>query len=204
VYPVGAESLTYAAAAQPQAVNVQDQQDVELLSQIAGGDRSALAALYQRHGRVTFAQIYLLVGDRGMSEEILQDTMLAVWHGAGSFRGQSRVRSWIISIARRRARDRLRKHQTRIVGEGILADLPAEEPGPEDVALARAKVAEVASAIGALELRHREVMGLVFGAGLTLTEAAEVLEVPVGTVKSRLASARAALTRTLSEKGYAS
>jgi len=60
----------------------------------------------------------------------------------------------------------------------------------------------VANATGELNLAHREVLGLVFGAGLSLAETAQVLEIPLGTVKSRLAAARAALSRALNEKGY--
>jgi RNA polymerase sigma-70 factor (ECF subfamily) len=181
----------------------QEQDDAGLLRRIADGDHGALVALYQRHGGVVLGQIRLVVDDRGLSEEILQDTMLAVWRGARSFRGQSRVRSWIIAIARRQARDRLRRHRANVVDDRLLAQRPARGPGPEDVALDRATVAAVADAIRHLDLRHREVLGLVFGAGLTLAETAGVLEVPLGTVKSRLAAARTALAHKLDERGYA-
>lgn len=73
--------------------------DAVLLQQVANGDRDALGALYQRHARAVLAQVRLVVGEPGLSEEILPDTMLAVWRGAGSFRGVSQVRSWIIAIA---------------------------------------------------------------------------------------------------------
>jgi RNA polymerase sigma-70 factor (ECF subfamily) len=188
---------------EPQAMSELEQDDTELLRRIGDGDHSALVALYQRHGGVVLAQIRLVVDDRGLSEEILQDTMLAVWRGARSFRGHSRVRSWIIAIARRQARDRLRRHRTNVVDDRLLAARPARGPGPEDVVLDRATAAAVAHAIRLLDVRHREVLGLVFGAGLTLAEAADVLEVPLGTVKSRLAAARTALVRALNERGYA-
>ena len=69
------------------------------------------------------------------------------------------------------------------------------------MALDRAELAEVAGAIRELAASHREVLGLVFGSGLSLPEVAGVLEIPVGTVKSRLAAARTALSRILSKKG---
>lgn len=186
----------------PQAMSHREQDDTELLRRIAGGDHAALVTLYQRHGGVVLAQIGLVVDDRGLGEEILQDTMLAVWRGAASFRGQSRVRSWIIAIARRQARDRLRRHRTSVIDDGLLAEQPARGPGPEDVVLDRVAASTVADAIRTLGVRHQEVLGLVFGAGLTLAETAEVLEVPLGTVKSRLAAARTALVRVLTERGY--
>jgi RNA polymerase sigma-70 factor, ECF subfamily len=178
-----------------------DCDEAGLLRRIAQADQGAMAEFYQRHGRVVLAQILLVVGERALGEEILQDTMLAVWHGAGSFRGESRVRSWVIAIARRQARDRLRRQRLRVVDDGFLADQPSPSPGPEVVALDRAEVAEVAAAIRALSPAHREVLGLTFGTGLSLPEVANVLEVPLGTVKSRLAAARTALGRVLNGKG---
>jgi RNA polymerase sigma-70 factor, ECF subfamily len=82
--------------------------DVGLLHRIGQGDEDAMAAFYREHGRVVLGQVLLVVaGERVLAEEIVQDTMLAVWCGAGSFRGESSVRSWVMAIARRQTRDRL-------------------------------------------------------------------------------------------------
>ncbi|POM25642.1 RNA polymerase sigma factor CnrH [Actinomadura rubteroloni] len=178
--------------------------DGALLRQIAQGDRAALVAVYERHAAVVLSHLVLLTGDHGLSEEILQDTMLAVWRGAGRFRGESSVRSWIIAIARRQYRDRQRRKRPKVVGQEVLADRPSSEPGPEQKALDRVSARTVMETIGKLAPHHREVLGLVFGSGLSLREAAEVLDVPVGTVKSRLSAARAALVRSMPERGFAS
>jgi len=178
-----------------------DFEDLRLLGRIGQGDESAMAAFYRRHGRVVLAQALLVTGERVLAEEIVQDTMLAVWRGAGAFRGESTVRSWVIAIARRQTRDRLRGRRLRVVGEAFLADRPIPGPGPETTALDRAELAEVKTAIRELAPAHRELLGLVFGAGLSLPEVAEVLDIPLGTVKSRLTSARTALSRILDEKG---
>jgi RNA polymerase sigma-70 factor (ECF subfamily) len=175
--------------------------DVELLGRIVRGDETAMAEFYHEHGRVVLAQVLLVTGERVLAEEITQDTMLAVWRGAGSFRGESSVRSWVIAIARRQTRDRLRGTRLRVVDDALLADQPGSGPGPEATALDRAELAEVTAAIRELPASHREVLGLAFGAGLSLPEVARVLEVPVGTVKSRLFAARTVLTRMLNEKG---
>jgi RNA polymerase sigma-70 factor (ECF subfamily) len=186
----------------PRPDDADDADDAALLRRVAGGDRDALGALYRRHAHVVLAQIRLAVGEPGLSEEILQDTMLAVWRGAGSFRGVSQVRSWIIAIALRQARDRLRRRRVAVVAdESVLSRQAAADPGPEAQVLERAELAVVAEAIRSLRPGHREVLGLVFGADLTLAGAAEVLGVPVGTVKSRLAAARTALARALGGKG---
>lgn len=183
-------------------VTEQEATDADLVRLVAAGDRAALAALYERHGQAVLAQVVLAVGDRSLAEEVLQDTMLSVWRGAASFRGDSKVRSWLIAIARRQARDRLRRRRVPTVTDEVLSSWPATEPGPEDLTLERAEAAVVAQAVAALGARYREVLGLVYGASLTLAETAQVLGVPVGTVKSRLAGARAALAVSLSRKGY--
>ena len=175
--------------------------DVQLLRRIGQGDESAMASFYREHGRIVLAQVLLVAGERVLAEEIVQDTMLAVWRGAGSFRGESSARSWVIAIARRQTRDRLRVRRLRVVDEAFLADQPSSAPGPEVTALDRAELAEVQGAIRKLALPHRELLGLVFGSGLSLPEVAGVLEIPLGTVKSRLTAARTALSRILSEKG---
>jgi RNA polymerase sigma-70 factor (ECF subfamily) len=175
--------------------------DVQLLRRIGRGDEDAMAAFYREHGRIVLAQVLLVAGERVLAEEIVQDTMLAVWRGAGSFRGESSVRSWVIAIARRQTRDRLRGRRLRLVDDTYLADQPTSGPGPEVMALDRAELAEVKGAIRDLATPHREVLGLVFGTGLSLPEVAGVLEIPLGTVKSRLSAARTALSRILDEKG---
>ena len=175
--------------------------DAGLLRRIGQGAEDAMAAFYREYGRVVFAQVLLVTGERVLAEEIVQDTMLAVWRGAGSFRGESSVRSWVIAIARRQTRDRLRGQRLRLVDDAFLADQPGSGPGPEVLALDRAELAEVGAAIRELAASHREVLGLVFGSGLSLPEVAGVLEIPVGTVKSRLTAARGALGRVLNEKG---
>ena len=75
--------------------------DAELLHRISKGDEDAMAAFYREHGKVVLAQVLLVTGERALAEEIVQDTMLAVWRGAASFRGESSARSWVIAIARR-------------------------------------------------------------------------------------------------------
>jgi RNA polymerase sigma-70 factor, ECF subfamily len=119
--------------------------DAQLLRRIGMGDEEAMAAFYREHGRVVFAQVLLVTGERVLAEEILQDTMLAVGRGAGSFRGESSVRSWVIAIARRRTRDRLRgQRRLRVVDDAVLADQQSPGPGPEATALDRAELAQVA------------------------------------------------------------
>lgn len=185
----------------PSVTDAPPRDDVLLLRRIDQGDGDAMAEFYRQHGRILFSQALLVTCDRLLAEEIVQDTMLAIWRAAASFRGESSVRVWAISIARRQTRDRLRRRRLHVVDDAVLADQPAGGPGPERIALDRAEVAEVREAIRQLAPAHREVLGLALDSGLSLADVAAVLEVPVGTVKSRLAAARQALNRSLEQRG---
>jgi RNA polymerase sigma-70 factor (ECF subfamily) len=151
--------------------------------------------MYQRHAGALFGYLHRLAGDRMTAEEILQDTLLAVWRGAGSYAGRSQVRTWLFGIARRQAHNRLRTASAPVPVEPV--DRADASPGPAELAIAAAGGTAVAGAVGQLPEHHRDVIALVFVAGLPLAEAAEVLGIPVGTVKSRLHHARAALVGLL-------
>ncbi|MDY7089303.1 MAG: RNA polymerase sigma factor [Actinomycetota bacterium] len=169
--------------------------DHELLRLVAAGDASALSRLYERHSGPLFGYLHRLAGDRMTAEEILQDTMLAVWRSAGAFEGRAKVSTWLFGVARRQAHNRLR---VRSAPEPSLpADRPDHAAGPEELAIAAAGGTPVATAIDRLPAHHRDVIALVFVAGLPLADVAEVLAIPVGTVKSRLHHARAAVAAAL-------
>jgi RNA polymerase sigma-70 factor (ECF subfamily) len=173
--------------------------DRELIERIAGGDASALAALYERMRAPLGGYLVLLVRDSGVAEEVLQDTMLAIWRGAPRFRGESSVRSWVFAIARRRAIDRLRRVNDRIDRDADLESRIDHRPGPEAIALTAFAQAELEQAIATLPRHHREVLMLLFQFELSYAELAEVLAVPMGTVKSRISHARRALRARLGE-----
>jgi RNA polymerase sigma factor (sigma-70 family) len=138
-----------------------------------------------------------------LAEEILQDTLLAVWRSADRYAGRSSVRTWLFGIARRQAHNRLRLATPRQEPLEQLAGQADPAPGPAEWALAAARREAIVEALDTLALHHREVLALAFAARITHREIADVLGVPVGTVKSRLHHARAALVRQLAERGYA-
>ncbi|GAB3900748.1 hypothetical protein GCM10029964_088560 [Kibdelosporangium lantanae] len=82
--------------------------DEVLLRRVTGGDSAALTLLYSRHGDALFRYLVRLCVDRMRAEEVLQDTLLAVWRGADTYRGPAAVRSWLFGIARRQAYQHLR------------------------------------------------------------------------------------------------
>jgi RNA polymerase sigma-70 factor (ECF subfamily) len=182
------------------SAGIEEDPDLALLRRIATGDQEAIEDLYRRHSRLLLGQLRFMVDQPALAEEILQDTMLAVWKGARTFRGGSRVRTWLLGIARRQARDRMRRQRPLPMADSELALRPSPNPGPEAIAVERAEGRRMVAALRTLTPAHGEVLGLVFGADLSLAEVARVLEVPLGTVKSRLHAARAALSRTMNEK----
>jgi RNA polymerase sigma factor (sigma-70 family) len=167
--------------------------DSALIARLAGGEREAIDRLYGRFGRPLFAFAHEIVGDAGLAEEIVQDTFVAAWKGAARFEGRSSVSSWLFAIARRQARDRLRRVQPDQASVEALEALPAADPGPEAAALAAATRTELAAALERLPAKHRECLVLAFVAELSGPEIAAVLGIPEGTVKSRIHAARRAL-----------
>jgi len=174
-----------------------DESDPVLLRRTAEGDERAFERLYARHAQPLLAYAQRLLTERGPAEETLQDTFVAVWHGAGRFEGRSTVRTWLFGICRRQALKRLRGGPPPSAPIGPDFEVASAAPAPEAVVLARADAAAVGAALATLSAGHREVLDLAFAADLSHGEIAEVLGVPVGTVKSRLFHARAILARAL-------
>src|SRR4051794_20399568 len=83
--------------------------DQDLVARIGSQDRLAVADLYARYQRPLFRYLCQMTPDRGLAEEILQDTLVAVWRGAASFEARSAVRTWLFAIARRQAHNAMRR-----------------------------------------------------------------------------------------------
>lgn len=171
--------------------------DRQVLQRIAAGDRQALAELYARYRQPLFGYLAQLTPDRGLAEELLQDTLVAVWKSADRYEGRSSVTTWLFGVARRQAHNTLRQKGLPLADAAALETLPARDPEPESAALAGAAREELAAAFGRLAPVHREVLTLAFLHELAYAEIAHVLGVPLGTVKSRLSLAKRALRAQL-------
>lgn len=171
--------------------------DRQIVKRIATGDRQALAELYVRYQRPLFHYLLQLTPDYGLAEELLQDTLVAVWKSACSFEERSSVLTWLFGIARRQAHNALRQHTISLVDVAELEGMAAIEPEPEAFTLANIARDELLAAFKQLALVHREVLVLVLIQDLSYEETATILAVPVGTVKSRLSNARKSLRTIL-------
>lgn len=171
--------------------------DEWLLARIVEGQRDALAALYERHRHSLFGFLVRMLGDSTRAEEVLQDTLVAVWRGAHSYRGEASVRAWLFGIARRQAHSRLRRRSLELVPLDAIATPADDAPSPEDEALRRADTQQLRRALTRLTPAHREVLVLFFLDDFAQAEISATLGIPVGTVKSRLNHAKKALAQEL-------
>lgn len=172
--------------------------DVELLKAVAGGDTAALEMLYGRHAPWLSIRLTRRCNDEGVVAEVLQDTFVAVWRGAGSYRGEAEVAGWLWGVAVRRLVSRLRRR-------GGRAELPVEEvrdgieASVEEQVLAGVEYGDLGSALARLSPEMRAVVQATVLDGLTAREASYLLGIPTNTVKTRLFRAKAQLRRELVE-----
>ncbi|MFJ8843778.1 RNA polymerase sigma factor [Streptomyces cyaneofuscatus] len=168
--------------------------DAALVRAVAGGDAEALGALYDRHAGWLHARLVRRCADAETVREVLQDTFVTVWRSAGSHRG-AQVGGWLWVIASRRLVDTLRA--------GARADRPLR-PAPEAVApsaeervLAGLEYGDVGTALAGISPELREVLRATVVDGLSTREAAALLGIPEGTVKTRAMRARRELRAAL-------
>ncbi len=173
--------------------------DEELLRRVAGWqDPGALEQLYLRHRTGLLALSHRMVGDWQTAEEVVQDALVTVWGNASRFEGRSTARMWLYGVVRHHALNRRRQRRLPLTDDDTtLAEVPSGEHGPEALSLASVARAELAAVVERLSGPHREIITLAFVADLSQQEIAEILGVPVGTVKSRLHRARRELAHLI-------
>jgi RNA polymerase sigma-70 factor (ECF subfamily) len=172
--------------------------DADLIVRIGDGDRAAFEELYRRFARPVLGLALRLLGDHGRAEDATQETFAAIWRSAGSFRPERGSGSaWLYAVARHAIIDRARQRVELVVAE------PAEEASPEKgpaEAAERSWISfQVQAALERLPERERVVLELAYWSGLSQSEVASYLDVPLGTVKTRTRAALARLSPLLTE-----
>lgn len=186
----------------PQLNSRCDDAEQMLLARIAGGEQEALEHLYQRYQRPLFVYLLRLLRDAGLAEEVLQDVIVAIWQGAASFAGRSRVSTWVFGIAHHQAAQAARRRALPQVSPEEYAEVGDEEQDAGRVTFALALQEDLEAALEQLSPIHREALELVLVHGFSYEEAALITSVPVGTVKSRVNQARRLMQRALVERGW--
>lgn len=160
-----------------------------LVARVAAGEMAAFEALYRLyHPRLT-RFLSRITHRRSLVEELVNDTMLVVWHQGARYNGSSLVSTWIFAIAYRKALKALSQLDEAVPDDAV-DSRPSAEPNPEQ-SLGREQLRErLAQALRALSPEQRAVMALAYFHGAGCREIAEIVECPVDTVKTRLFHAR--------------
>jgi RNA polymerase sigma-70 factor, ECF subfamily len=173
---------------------LREQADRDLLGKVAAGDREALRELYLFYHRRLATFLLRFTRRQDLVEEVINDTMYIVWCKAGEFRGDSRLSTWIMGIAYRRALKTLRRR-----GHQLFHCVPIEDQwlaAPDE--LGEAETGEwVARAMQQLPIEQRLTLELAYGQGHSCEEIAEIMDCPANTVKTRMFHARGKLRRLL-------
>lgn len=168
----------------------------ETIEAVADGDKDALRELYERHSRWLLLRLQRRCSDRHLVDEVLHDTFTKAWRRAHTYRGDGDVGAWLWRIAARSLIDRLRKRTPTPAGRFPRLGGP-DETSAEDRVVNRLEHGPVGAALERLAPELRDVLQATVLDGLTTREAADLLGIPQGTVKTRAMRARTQLRREL-------
>jgi len=186
------------AEAQPSPPPAEAASDSDLLVRVAARDREAFEVLYGRYVRSVFGLALRRLRDRQRAEDAVQEMFAAVWRSAGSYRPERGAAApWLYAVARNAIVDRLRVRED-LGGEP--PEVVSTEPGPAEQAEASYVSWRVHRALESLPEKERDVLELAYWSGLSQSEVASFLNIPLGTVKTRTRSALARLADVLEEE----
>ncbi len=172
--------------------------DEDLLSRVAQGDHDAFGDLYKRYARAVLGLALRRLGDRGRAEDAVQEAFASIWRAARSYRrDRGPVAPWLYAVARNAIADRGR---VRIEPPTEPVDTPSDSPGPPDRAEESWVSWRVHRALEELPETERTVLELAYWSGLSQSEIADFLGIPLGTVKTRTRSGLRRLAEELEEE----
>jgi RNA polymerase sigma-70 factor (ECF subfamily) len=175
-------------------------EELALVASVAAGDTSALATLYDRYAPLLLGLGMKILQDKAEVEDLLHDVFVEVWQKAGSYEpARGTVRTWLCLRMRSRALDRTKlSRRTRSESlEARATETPQPEPGNNGVEVMQRE--RLAEALAGLSETQQTVISMAYFQGLSCSEISEVLKVPIGTVKSRLAGAKRGLEKAMGE-----
>jgi len=179
--------------------------DALLIRQIVNGQQAGIEALYDRYNRLVFSVALAVVGDRSVAEEVTLDVFVRVWQGAKTYDpARAKVGTWLIAITRHHAIDVLRWQRSRADGKSVgLDDLPVltdpDLPAPEEMAELAQQRRRIQHAVSQLPADQRQALFLAYFKGYSHGQIADLLEQPLGTVKTRIRLAMQKLKHMLSD-----
>jgi RNA polymerase sigma-70 factor (ECF subfamily) len=178
--------------------------DEELMPLVERKRQAAFEIVYERHGGAAYSLAYRIVGDRGTAEDVTQEAFLSLWRSGAKYdRTRGSVRTWLLGVVRNRAIDVLRREAGRAPTVNLeLERLPDTGPAAEltdTEALRHESAREVRGALGVLPADQLKVIELAYFGGLSHSEIAESLGMPLGTVKGRMRLAMEKIRANLAE-----
>ena len=159
------------------------------MSLVEEGDSGAFAVLYDRHGQAAYSLAYRMMGERQAAEDLVQDVFLRVWRSTASYRSdRGSVRTWILTIVRNRGVDHLRSLSSRRRTQGkVEAAVETSQPSEAFTeAWRNSKRDQVRDALKTLPPEQLKILELAYFSGYTHVEIAELMDIPLGTVKGRM------------------
>lgn len=184
-------SIRIKSATGSEVIVTENDHELALLQRIGESDSDALTELFRIYHPRLFKFVFRLTGAYGTADELANDVMLAVWRQAKSFRGESKVSTWIFGIAYRQTMNRVTRNKLRLVSDGGLEDLAIE---PTVNFETRDWLEHGVRSLSAVQ---QTTVFLVFYLGLSYEETAQVTQCPVNTVKTRMFHARRKLRELL-------
>jgi RNA polymerase sigma-70 factor, ECF subfamily len=182
----------------PETPSAAERSDAELLSAHANGDPHAFSEIVKRHRDRMWAVALRTLGDPDEAADAVQDAFVSAYRKASTFRGEAAVTTWLHRIVVNACLDRMRRKSVRPVADDELIEAAERDSPLPDQTLEREVSMDVSAALKLLPADQRAALVLVDMMGYSVEDAAQVLQVPSGTVKSRCARGRAKLAPILS------
>ena len=175
--------------------------DLDIVSRIAAGDRTAMRVLFGRHHLKVYRFVCSMLRDTALAEDVVNDVFFEVWQRAGKFERRSSVSTWLLGIARFKALGARRKRREDALDEEQAEAIADDTDTPEIVAQKADKAGLLRRCIGQLSDDHRIVVDLVYYHEKSVEETAMILEIPEATVKTRMFHARKRLAELVNAAG---
>jgi RNA polymerase sigma-70 factor (ECF subfamily) len=175
--------------------------DESLVAAIAQGDKRALQVLFGRHNVRVFRFVLRFLNDEALAEDMVSEVFLDVWRQAERFERRSQVSTWLLAIARNKALSVLRRRSTEELDEEVAEFIEDPSDNPEVTMQKRQQTTVLQECLKQLSAAHREIVDLVYYHEKTIEEVAEIISVPVNTVKTRMFYARKRIGELMSAKG---
>jgi len=189
------------ASANRQTAVAAERTDEGLVQSIAAGDQFAMQILFTRHRDKVNRFIQRFTRDESLTEDALSEVFLDVWRKAGSFKGKCQVATWLLAIARNKTLALLRQRKFLALDETEAGLIEDPTDNPESALVKKSYSTLLQKCLNALSPNHRKIIDLVYYQSKSIQEAAEIVGIPLNTVKTRMFYARNQLGKVLKQAG---